>query len=109
MLIYLGFVFPFESMFLNKIEIFNEMAALFLCYFMFCFTDWIPQAAMRYLVGWTFCIGICSHLGTHLFILLRDSFSQMKETLQTKYAKAKELKKRLSGNQLLKKLKERGK
>ena len=107
MLIYIGFVFPFESEFLNKIEAFNELAALLLCYFIFCFTDWIPEPEMRYLVGWTFCIGVCSHLATHLFILLRGSYSQLKVSLKTRIAQAKNLKRKIGGKQLLLKYKQR--
>ena len=101
MLMYLGFIFPFESDFVNRIEIFNELAGLLLCYFMFCFSDWIPEATMRYLVGWAFILMVCGHLSTHLVIVARSTFQELKETFKAKYAKAKEIKQKLSGKEIL--------
>ena len=44
MLMYFVLVYPFESVKLTRIEIFNEIIAVFMCYFMMCFTDWVPYA-----------------------------------------------------------------
>ena len=88
MIIYFGFVWPFESHTITKLEIFNEIAAIFLCYFMLCFTDWIEKARTRYIVGWVFIGIICMHLSTHLILLINNSISVMKEKhRQKKYKK----------------------
>ena len=44
MLMYFVLVYPFESVKLTRIETFNEIISIFICYFMMCFTDWIPYA-----------------------------------------------------------------
>ena len=44
MLMYFVLVYPFESVKLTRIETFNEIISIFMCYFMMCFTDWIPYA-----------------------------------------------------------------
>ena len=88
MIIYFGFVWPFESHTITKLEIFNEIAAVCLCYFMLCFTDWIERARTRYIVGWVFIGIICLHLSTHLTLLIYNSISVMKEKRrQKKYKK----------------------
>ena len=40
--VYFVSVWPFESIKLTKLEIFNELAAVIMCYFTLCFTDWVP-------------------------------------------------------------------
>ena len=79
MLMYLGFVMPFRSDFLNYMEIFNELVALLICYFMFCFTDWVPKADVRYLCGWAFIGLISLHLSVHLTNLIRQTCLEMKK------------------------------
>ena len=78
MVIYLGFVWPFVCHSITKIEIFNEIMAILLCYLMLCFTDWIPRAKTRYLAGWIFIAVICVHLGTHLTILVSNSYKNIR-------------------------------
>ena len=87
MIIYLGFVWPFESHVITWTEIFNEVAVLLLCYFMFCFTDWVPLAATRYQIGWLFISIICLHLLGHLFLLIRNTYTDLKKRLRRKYMK----------------------
>ena len=84
MIIYFGYVWPFESHTITKIEIFNEIIAGLLCYFMLCFTDWVGKASTRYLCGWMFISIICLHLITHLVMLLSNTFKVMKEKRRMK-------------------------
>ena len=84
MVIYFGYVWPFESHTITKLEIFNEIVAINLCYLMLCFTDWVGEADTRYLVGWVFIGIICSHLFTHLVLLLHNSFMVIKEKKREK-------------------------
>ena len=87
MIIYLGFVWPFEIHVITLTEIFNEIAVLLLCYFMFCFTDWIPEATTRYMIGWVFISIICLHLLGHLVMLLRDTYSRLRNKFRKRFAK----------------------
>ena len=94
MIMYLGFIWPFRSDFLNYMEVFNELISLLLCYFMFCFTDWIPKADMRYNVGWVFIVVICTHLSVHLVSLIRQTCIELKKKGKEKIPKLKFLKKK---------------
>ena len=89
MVIYLGYVWPFESHTITKMEIFNEIAAIFLCYHMLCFTDWVPRATIRYIMGWSFIFVVCAHLGTHLVILVFNSYMTTKQKAKVKLHKMK--------------------
>ena len=87
MIIYLGFVWPFKSHVITKTEIFNEIAVLLLCYFMFCFTDWVPKAVTRYKLGWVFISIICTHMLGHFIILVKDIYSELRRRFIAKYMK----------------------
>ena len=87
MVIYLGHVWPFESHSITRIEIFNELASILLCYMMLCFTDWIPTAQMRYKLGWVYILVISMHLGTHLVLMIKNTYITAKEKARERYAK----------------------
>ena len=87
MIIYLGYVWPFVSHSITKTEIFNEIIAILLCYFMLCFTDWIPGARTRYQMGWIFIAVICVHLGTHLSILANNLYRNIRHKAKSNYQK----------------------
>jgi hypothetical protein len=57
MLIFFIAVKPLNQPFLNRIEIFNELCLLITSYFLFLFTDFVPDIKTRYMLGWAF-IGI---------------------------------------------------
>ena len=74
MIIYLLCFSPFEDPFFTKIEVMNEVTAIFLLYTMLCFTDWIPSAERRYIYGWFF-IGFASlNMIVHIFLLFKENF-----------------------------------
>ena len=52
MLIYTGYVKPFERRIHNKLEIANETLILLNSYFMIIFSDFVPDARNRYAMGW---------------------------------------------------------
>ena len=89
MVIYFGFVWPFESKTITQLEIFNEIIAILLCYFMLTFTDWIPKPEIRYLMGWLFIGVICFHLGTHMSIMIYNTYTTAKLKAKEKYKKKK--------------------
>ena len=91
MIIYFGFVWPFESHKLTKIEIFNEVTAILLCYTMLCFTDWVPAAEIRYAIGWIFIIMVSLHLGTHMTIVLHNTYSIAKQKAKERFYKRQSL------------------
>jgi len=78
MIIYLGTYEPFEDPIFTKIELMNEITSVFLLYHMFCFTDWVPNASDRYIMGWSFICFTSLNLICHLVILARDQIFQFK-------------------------------
>jgi hypothetical protein len=45
---------PLDQPFLNGIEVFNEACLLLTSYFLFLFTDFVPDPKLRYQIGWLF-------------------------------------------------------
>ena len=78
MVIYLLYWWPFETRLFTKIEVLNETTCIFLCYHLFMFTDWLPVAQTRYIMGWSFIVVIVMNLIFHLFNLLGNTFSSLK-------------------------------
>ena len=89
MIFYYATVWPFENPMLTKLEIFNEVAAVLACYFMLCFTDWIGDPATRYSIGWLFIVLTCLHLGTHLALLIFNTYKTAKTKAKARFSKAK--------------------
>ena len=48
MLIYLMHVWPLETSFATKMEVFNECTIIVLHYGLMCFTDYVPEPSTRY-------------------------------------------------------------
>ena len=51
-LIYIGYMRPFETEYENKVEMFNELMNLMVLYLLICFTDFVPDLSMRFLIGY---------------------------------------------------------
>ena len=47
MCIYLQWYKPFDSKFTDNMETFNEATVVVLTYFLFCFTDFVPESKTR--------------------------------------------------------------
>lgn len=77
MVIYLLTFWPFEDPIFTKIEVMNELTSILLLYHLFTFTDWIPDASKRYMMGWSFIVIMACNLGVHFFILSRNSFGDI--------------------------------
>ena len=91
MIIYYGYVWPFENHTVTKLEILNEVLTLFLCYFMLCFTDWVPDSSMRYYIGWLFIATVSIYLLITIGLLLINSITLLKERAKGNYSKQKNL------------------
>ena len=89
MIIYLGHVWPFESFLLTKLEMFNEVVSVLICYFMMIYTDWVPSSETRYLTGWCFIALLFIHLVSHLSLLIAASFVDLKSKSKRKYYRRK--------------------
>lgn len=78
MVIYLNYVWPFEDDLITKLEMFNEIVSIMLCYVMLTFTDWVPRAQTRYIIGWAFIVLLIAHLFVHMYFMVADTISNCK-------------------------------
>lgn len=67
--IYVAEVRPFEDEFLNKMELFNETANIICVNIVFCFSDVITDATMKYNSGYCFIAVVMTCIGVHLSIM----------------------------------------
>ena len=79
MCIYLLWYRPFAENFLNYIEAFNETTILALTYFLFCFTDFVPDAETRYKLGFAYIVTSFVNLVVHMGIMLRSSSVKIRQ------------------------------
>lgn len=85
MMIYLLTFWPFKDKIFTKVEVMNEVTSLLLLYHMLTFTDWVPRAETRYVMGWSF-IGITSgNLAIHMLLLIRNSINDIKSKCEIKF------------------------
>ena len=92
MIIYLMYWWPFHTPLFTKIEVFNEVTTLLLLYHLFMFTDWLPKAKLRYLMGWSFIAITVVNLMFHLSSMLINTVGNLKKKVRKvhyKYVMAK--------------------
>ena len=66
-------------------ELFNETCLLITSYFLFLFTDFVPDVKTRYLIGWIF-IGLnLFNIGVNWLALLYKVLSALKDVIMKAY------------------------
>ena len=71
MLIYLIHVKPFQIKILNLLEIANEITLIGILYHLFTITDYIPNADMQYMAGWSLTfVEFANILGNIIFVIV---------------------------------------
>ena len=71
MVIYLQWHQPYEQKAKTRIETFNEVTLIILTYFLFCFTDFVPEAETRNGLGIYYGGVTLLNIVVHMFIMLR--------------------------------------
>lgn len=94
--ILLGFTKPLESSFANNIEMFDSLTALLLSYCLFCFTDLVPDAIVRYNIGFIMIIIAFSNLCTNIFFIFREPFKKLIAKLKHWYKNPHRLKRKFT-------------
>ena len=51
--ILIGYIKPYNQQRLNETEMLNEVVTVFIMYHIFCFTDWVPDANVKYELGFS--------------------------------------------------------
>ena len=88
MVIYLLQYWPYEERSRTKIETFNECTLVILTYFLFCFSDFLPEAETRNGLGFYYNGLILLNVGFHLYIMLRTKYGEIRLCcLKRRYAK----------------------
>lgn len=81
MCIYLIYFMPMQSRSDCIKECFNEVTTVFLMYHIMCFSDFVPEAETRNLLGYSF-IGVAGvNILTHASLMMRDNFTKLKRKL----------------------------
>ena len=87
--IYLQWYKPLETKYLNDIETFNEVTALVLTYFLFCFTDFVPEPEMRNNLGSYYNYVSFSNIGVHISFMLITSIISIRVSIRARCHKRK--------------------
>jgi hypothetical protein len=78
MVIFFVTVKPLNQPFLNRMEIFNELCLLGCSYFLFTFTDFVPDTQTRYLLGWAFVGLAVFNIGANWACLFYKAYLALK-------------------------------
>lgn len=78
---YLSFLYgtrPLETKYDNMVEAFNEECMLLLLYAMMMMTQFVPEASLRYALGFGYIAIILINLGVHLVIMIVQDVKALK-------------------------------
>ena len=78
MLLFFLAVKPLNQPFLNNMEIFNECCLLVSSYFLFLFTDFVPDVKTRYQIGWAFIGLSIANIGVNWLCMLYKVYQAVK-------------------------------
>jgi len=89
MLIFFVHVTPLNQPLLNRMEIFNECCLLVSSYFLFLFTDFVPDVKTRYMIGWGFVGLQIFNIGVNWLCMIYKVFEALKLIIMKAYFKWK--------------------
>jgi len=69
-IILVGFIMPYKKKRHNLSEMINEVVTIFIMYHIFCFTSWVPDANIRYNIGYSCLVFNFLNLGFNLVQML---------------------------------------
>ena len=84
MIIYLMHVWPLETPFATKMEVYNECTIIVLSYGLLCFTDFVVDPVMRYELGWYYMAASVTNILVHIIYLASGSGVRVKLTCRRK-------------------------
>ena len=73
---------------MQSLEIFNEVCSVVLIYVMICFSD--ANLGLEYTANYydfAFLAGMAVNLIVHVYLLVKDSFLSMKDSIKAKFCK----------------------
>ena len=88
-MIYLFHVKPYNDKLMNILDSMNEIVSIFVIYFILLFTDFVPDASVRYMLGWPL-IGVTSlAILVHVSVMAFGIVQEWKQTCRKCKAKKK--------------------
>ena len=87
MLIFLGWVRPFDSNFANNMELFNECITLVTLYILMCFSDFVIDPEARSTCGYWFIGTVCLYAAVHFYHLFKDVVVLLYNLVRKQYYK----------------------
>ena len=76
-IIYVMWFMPFENKSMNYIEVMNEVTLLLLTYTLWCFTDFVPEAETRHLLGFVFIATSQGNVIVHLTLMVCETMKRV--------------------------------
>ena len=87
MVIYLVYFNPLISQVDCFMETFNEVTAIFLMYHLMSFSDFVPSAETRNMMGFSFVAFAGFNIAIHLIRIGRENYDKLKSKFCQKYIK----------------------
>ena len=92
-MIFVGYTKPYSLPSVNKIELLNETLTLLSTYALFLFTDFVPDAEVRYQNGWGLIFFTLIIVVSNLYVLILQSIRDITRKSKHKYQKYNYMKK----------------
>ena len=93
-IILVGYIHPYQEKRHNQQEINNEIATIFIMYHIFCFTDWVSDADVKYNLGFSCLFFNFASLGYNIVMLLGFQFIDVRRKFKLAQIKYRFLKNR---------------
>ena len=93
-ILYLSLVQPFKDKFLNKVEVFNEITIMLVCYHMFLFTSYVPSPEIQIDVGYSAVAMVLMNVLVDMGIILKQGLGDFYEKIRRKLRRGRAVKNR---------------
>ena len=89
LLIIIGWVRPFESRYLNRLELFSEYVTTCTLYTVMLFTDFVQKAEGRHFCGYIFITIVMLFALVHIGLITLSSLARVRERVHRRYLRHK--------------------
>jgi hypothetical protein len=95
-IIMLGLISPLAEKFDNKIELYDSLTILLLSYCLFLFTDFVPDAFIRYQVGFFMIFLTAQNILINVYLMSKEPVKLLFEKLKYWWTNRERLKKKIT-------------
>ena len=86
-MIYLQWVLPWDTKKLNFLDLLNEVTSIVTLYHMILFTDYVPEARIRYLFGWSLIFSNSVAISIHVFLMGKEILFELKKKIKRRFSR----------------------